>query len=69
MKLSVDEVPLSDINDLAENNIAIRLSGEDIVFQASGYAVTIYINEDLADKISFQLSTMLQDRSYRRNPK
>ena len=68
MKLSVDEVSLSNINDIEEKNIAIRLRGEDISFQASGYAVTIYINEDMADKISFNLSTILQDRYYRRNP-
>ena len=67
MKLSVDEVSLSNINDIEEKNIAIRLRGEDISFQASGYAVTIYINEDMADKISFNLSTILQDRYYRRN--
>ena len=69
MKLSVEEVPLSDINDLEDENIVIRFSGEDISFQASNHSLSIYINEDMADKISFNLSTILQDRYYRRNPK
>ena len=69
MKLSVEEVPLSDINDLEDENIVIRFRGEDISFQASNYSLSIYINEDMADKISFNLSTILQDRYHRRNPK
>ncbi len=68
MKLSIDEVPLSDINDLEEKNITIRLSGEDISFQASGYAIGIYITEGQADKIVYDLGCILKDRYYRRNP-
>ena len=68
MKLSIDEVLFSDINDLADKNIAIRLSGEDISFQASGYSVSVYITEEQADKISYKLQEILKDRHYRRNP-
>ena len=66
MKFSVEEVYLSN-NDVEENNIVIRLSGNDISFQATAYGISIYINEDLADKISFHLQSILQDRHNRRN--
>ena len=68
MKLSIDEVLPTDINDSEDKNIAIRLSGEDISFQASGYSVNIYITEEQADKISYKLQEILKDRHYRRNP-
>ena len=68
MKLSIDEVLFSDINDLADKNIAIRLSGEDISFQANEYSVSVYITEEQADKISYKLQEILKDRHYRRNP-
>ena len=68
MKLSIDEVLPTDINDSEDKNIAIRLSGEDISFQASGYSVHIYITEEQADKISYKLQEILKDRHYRRNP-
>ena len=68
MKLSIDEVLPSDINNLKDKNIAIRLSGEDISFQANEYSVSVYITEEQADKISYKLQEILKDRHYRRNP-
>lgn len=57
VNLIVDEIVTND-----DKNIAIRLSGEDLAFQASTYSLSLYIDENLADKISFQLQTILQDR-------
>ena len=62
MKYSVDEV----IGD-KDKNIAIRLSGEDIVFQASNYSLSVYLDKETADKIAFQIQSLLQDMDYRKN--
>lgn len=56
IKFSVDQVPYED-------TIAIRLRGEDIKYQASNYAVTIYLDKDMAEKIAFQVNALLQDVS------
>ena len=62
-KLIVDELENS-----TDENIVIRLVGDDIVFQASEYSINIYINEDIADKIIFHLQAILQDRYYHKHP-
>lgn len=61
MKLRVDE-----IENEPDKNICIRLSGEDISFTATNYSVSVYIDEDCADKIAFQLQSILQDREQRK---
>ena len=66
MSLSISEVEGQGVGNKGDKDIQIRFSGEDIKFVATEYSIAIYINEDEADKISFQLSSLLQDREIRK---
>ncbi len=55
--VKIDEVP-----EWKKDNICIRVSGLDLKFQASNYSLSLFIDEDEADKIAFQLNAILQDR-------
>jgi len=57
---SVDEVP-----NESYKNIVIRLKGSDISFVATGESISIYLDEDIADKIAFQINAIIEDRSRR----
>lgn len=59
MKVEVEEVE-------KENTIALRISGFDIKFLANPYSISVYFNEDIADKIAFQIGSVLQDRERRK---
>lgn len=61
MKYFVDEVQGED------GKIAIGLKGEGISFMATGYAVTIYVDEKTADSIAFHIGSILQDRERRKD--
>ncbi len=61
-----DSYSVEEVEGEPNKNIAIRLAGEDISFQASGWSVSIYISEDIADKIAFQIQSILQDRERRK---
>ena len=67
MKLSVDDLE-EGVGIERDKTIQIRLSGEDIKFVATEYSMSFFIDEDCADRIAFQLQTILQDRYYRKNP-
>ena len=56
-RIIVDEVP-----EWKEDNICIRIVGTDVKFQSSNYGISIFIDEEEADKIAFQLNSILQDR-------
>lgn len=60
MKYSVDEV-----KEEKDKNIVIRLKGEDISFIASPNSVSIYLDEKVADSISWHIQTILEDRKRR----
>ncbi len=60
MKLNVDSLDIG-VGQSNDKNIQIRFSGEDIKFIATEYSLSIFIDEDLADKLSFQISSLLQD--------
>jgi len=60
MKILVDEVR-------GEDKILVRLSGEDIKFIVSEYSLSFYLDDDLADKLAFQLGAVLQDRQQRKD--
>ena len=68
MKLLVTEIE-EGVGQKKDKTIQIRLSGDDIKFVATEYSISLFVDEDLADKISFHLQNILQDRDYRRNPK
>mgnify|MGYP001564363646 CR=1 FL=1 len=63
-RLIVDAIEGKGVGQNNDKNIQIRISGEDIKFIATEYSVSIFLNEDEADKIAFHLSTILQDRDY-----
>ena len=42
-------------------NIQIRLSGEDIKFIATEYSLSMFIDEDTAGNIASQINSLLQD--------
>lgn len=54
------------VNDVDYEDISIRISGEDVQFTATGHSITIYINEDEANKLIALLQTILQDRELRK---
>lgn len=54
-------IKVEEVEKEKENNIVLRISGFDIQFFANPYGVSIYFNEDIADKIAFQISSLLQD--------
>lgn len=58
---------VEEVEHEKERNIVIRLKGEDASFQASAYGVSIYLTEDVADKISFQINCIIQDRDRRKH--
>ncbi len=60
MKLNVDSLDIG-VGQSNDKNIQIRFSGEDIKFIGTEYSLSIFIDEDLADKLSFQISSLLQD--------
>ena len=65
MSLTISEVEGQGVGAKHDKDIQLRFSGEDIKFVATEYSISIYINDDEADKISFQLSSLLQDREIR----
>jgi hypothetical protein len=48
-----------------ENKIFVRLSY--IEFMASPIGVTLFLDDDLADKLSFQIGSCLQDKDVVKN--
>jgi len=60
MKLDVDSLDIG-VGQNNDKNIQIRLSGEDIKFIATEYSVSIFIDEDLADRLAFHIGAVLQD--------
>ena len=65
MKIKVEELPLEN-----DKPIVIRFrndSADDLTYVASNGSISIYIDEDNADKIAFQLSSILQDRERRKS--
>ena len=65
MKIIVDEVFKSTDELEKKKNILVRLSGNDIKFIATEYSLSFYLDNNLADKLAFQLTAILEDR-YRR---
>lgn len=63
MKLLVDEV--EGVGITGDKNICVRLSGEDIKFVATEYSISLFVDEDIADKIAFQINAIIEDRSRR----
>jgi hypothetical protein len=61
-RITVDEIP-----EWKDDRIKIDISGLDLQFQASKYRITIFIDEDEADKIAFQLQSILQDIERRKD--
>ena len=53
---------VEEVEHEKERNIVIRLKGEDASFQASAYRVSIYLTEDVADKIAFHIRAIVEDR-------
>lgn len=56
MKINVDQVPHE------KNVIAVRLSGDDVQFHAGNRNITLYLNDEEADKVAFQIGSVLQDK-------
>ena len=63
MKLDVYE-----IKEDPKKPIAIQLRGEDFTFVASSSSVFFTLDADMADKLAFQIGSLLQDRE-RKNQK
>ena len=57
------EIQIDEIKEWKEDNICIRIRGEDLKFQTSEWAVALFIDEDEAEKIVFHLETILQERN------
>lgn len=55
MKIIVD-------NNELENNIMVRLSGEDLRFNASPYSICLFLDDKAAQDIAFKIEAMLQDK-------
>mgnify|MGYP001473361769 CR=1 FL=1 len=53
---------VEEVEHERDKNIVIRLKGEDASFQASAYGVSIYLTEDIADKIAFHIRAIIEDR-------
>lgn len=60
-----DTYSVEEVEGEADKNIVIRLRGDDITFNATGYSLYVYLNEDIADKIAFQINAIIEDRSRR----
>ena len=60
MQISVDLLE-HGVGLKRNQNIQIRLSGDDIKFIATEYSLSIFIDEDLADKLAFQIQSLLQE--------
>lgn len=68
MKLIVDDLEKGvGINN--NQDIQIRLSGDDIKFVVTEYSVSLFIDEDCADSLQFHLSTILQNRERKKEIK
>jgi hypothetical protein len=62
MKLIVDDLEKGvGINN--NQDIQIRLSGDDIKFVVTEYSVAIFIDEKTADSIAFHIQSIIQDRA------
>ncbi len=59
-------IEISEIPEWDKENICIKVSGLDLKFQASNYSLSLFIDEDEADKIAFQLNAILQDRDIKK---
>ena len=60
MKFNVDLLE-HGVGFKQNQNIQIRLSGEDIKFIATEYSLSVFIDKDTAGKIAFQINSLLQD--------
>ena len=60
-RLIVDAIEGKGVGLNNDKKIQIRLSGDDIKFIATEYSLSIFIDEDLADKLAFQIQSLLQE--------
>ncbi len=61
MKITIDQIEEKGVGENNDKNIQIRISGEDIKFIATEYSLSVFIDEDEADKLSFQIGSVLQE--------
>ena len=61
MKFNVDLLE-HGVGFKQNQNIQIRVSGEDTKFIATEYSLSVFIDQDTASKIAFQINSLLQDK-------
>jgi hypothetical protein len=47
------------------NKICINLKG--VKFMATDYSLTLYLDDEIADSLAFQIQSLIQDHDFRKN--
>ena len=66
MHLKIEDLEIG-VGEKKDKNIQIKISGGDIKFVATEYSVSLFLDEEIADKLAIQLSFLLEDRRRRKD--